>query len=47
MTLTPLIFMSFGIFICTRYRLNKEKHSEVLQAIKGSEEEKNAVLKTL
>jgi oligogalacturonide transporter len=47
MTLTPLIFMSFGIFICTRYRLNKEKHSEVLQALKGDEEEKKAVLESL
>jgi oligogalacturonide transporter len=47
MALAPLVFMSFGIFICTRYRLDKEKHAQVLAAIDGSEEEKAAVLNSL
>ena len=47
MALAPLVFMSFGIYICTRYRLNKEKHAEVLAALNGSEEEKAAVLQSL
>lgn len=48
MALAPIIFMSFGIFVCTRYKLNKEKHAEVLAAIEdGSEEKKEAVLKSL
>lgn len=48
MALAPLVFMSFGIFICTRYKLNKEKHAEVLAAIEdGGEEKKAAVLKSL
>ena len=47
MALAPLVFMSFAIFVCTRYRLDKEKHAEVLAALDGSEEEKAAVLRTL
>ena len=47
LALVPLIFMSFGIFVCTRYRLNKEKHAQVLAALEGSEEEKTAVLNSL
>ena len=47
MALAPLVFMSFGIYVCTRYRLNKEIHAKVLAAIEGSEEEKTAVLKML
>jgi len=47
MALAPLLFMSFGIFVCTRYRLNKEKHEQVLAALEGTEEEKAAVLKSL
>ena len=47
MAFTPLIFMSIGIFMCTRYRLNKANHARVLEAIEGSEEEKAAVLKLL
>ena len=47
MALAPLVFMSAGIYVCTRYRLNKEKHAEVLAALDGSEEEKAAVLQSL
>ncbi|MCL1793488.1 MAG: MFS transporter [Oscillospiraceae bacterium] len=48
MALAPLAFMSIGIFVCTRYRLNKEKHAEVLSAIEnGSKEKKAEVLKSL
>jgi len=47
MALAPLVLLSFGIFICTRYRLNSKKHAEVLAALEGSDEEKTAVLKTL
>lgn len=48
MALAPLIFMSFGIFICTRYRLNKEKHAQILTAIEdGGEEIRTEVLKSL
>ena len=47
MAFAPLIIMSFGIFICTRYRLNKEAHARVLAAIEGTEEEKAAVLASL
>jgi len=48
MALAPLVFMSVGIFICTRYRLNKERHEQVLAALKdGSDEKKAEVLKSL
>jgi len=47
MALAPLVFMSIGIFICTRYRLNKEMHAQVLAAIEGCEEEKAKVLGSL
>jgi len=47
MALAPLVFMSIGIFVCTRYRLNRETHAKVLAAIDGSEEEKEAVLQLL
>ena len=47
MALAPLVFMSLGIFVCTRYRLNKERHEQVLAALEGSDEEKKAVLKSL
>jgi len=47
MALAPLVFMSIGIFFCTRYRLNREAHARVLAAIDGSEEEKAAALKLL
>ncbi len=44
MALAPLIFMSVGIFVCTRYRLTKQRHARVLAALEGSEEEKAAIL---
>ena len=47
MALAPLLFMSIGIFVCTRYRLNKETHARVLAAIEGSDEEKAEVLELL
>ena len=48
MAFAPLVFMSFGCFICTRYRLNKDKHAEVLAAIEENDEEKRtAVLASL
>jgi Na+/melibiose symporter-like transporter len=47
MALAPLVFMSFGIWFCTRYRLNKERHAQVLAALEGGEEEKAAVLELL
>jgi oligogalacturonide transporter len=48
MMLAPLVFMSFGIFVCTRYKLNKEKHAQVLAAIENGDEEKKAeILKSL
>jgi len=42
MAFAPLVFMSFGCLICTRYRLNKEKHEEVLAAIESEDEEERA-----
>jgi oligogalacturonide transporter len=47
MAFAPLVFMSFGIWVCTRYRLNKERHAQVLAALEGNEEEKAAVLNSL
>ena len=47
MALAPLAFMSFGIFICTRYKLNKERHAMVIEALDGTDEEKAAVLESL
>ena len=47
MALAPLVFMSAGIFVCTRYRLNKDRHAQVLAAIGGGPEEREAVLKSL
>ena len=48
MALAPLVFMSLGIFVCTKYRLNKQKHAEVLAAIEeGSEEKRAEVIKSL
>ncbi|MCL2201713.1 MAG: MFS transporter, partial [Oscillospiraceae bacterium] len=47
MALTPLIFMSIGIFFSTRYKLNKENHAKVLSALEGDNNEKSAVLKLL
>jgi len=47
MALAPLVFMSVGIFICTRYKLNKEKHAQVLAALDATDEEKAAIIKSL
>ena len=47
MTLAPLVFMTMGILVCTRYRLNKERHANVLDALEGSDAEKAAVLESL
>ena len=48
MALAPLVFMSIGIFVCTRYRLNRELHARVLAAIEdGGEDERAAVLRML
>ncbi len=33
--IASLVFMSFGLFICTRYRLDKAKHAQVLAALEG------------
>jgi len=47
MALAPLVFMTIGILVCTRYRLNKGKHADVLEALEGSETQKSAVLQSL
>jgi len=48
MAFAPLLFMTLGIFVCTRYKLNKERHAQVLAAIEtGDENEKMAVLGSL
>jgi Na+/melibiose symporter-like transporter len=38
MALMPLICMTIGILICSRYRLNKENHARVLAAIESGED---------
>jgi len=48
MAFAPLLFMSFGCYVCARYRLNKEKHAQVLVALKsGNEAERVEVLASL
>jgi len=48
MALTPLLLMTVGILFCTKYKLDKEKHAQVLAAIEsGNEEERTAVLESL
>jgi len=48
MSFAPLVFMSLGCYICTRYKLNKERHAQVLAAIESNNEtERNAVLDSL
>jgi len=48
MSFAPLLFMSLGIYVCTRYKLNKERHEKVLTAIESeSEEERKEVLSSL
>ena len=48
MAFAPLIFMSFGIYFCTRYKLDKNRHAQVLEAIEsGDEAERDTVLASL
>ena len=48
MAFAPLVFMSFGCYICTRYKLNKTRHAQVLAAIEsGDESERETVLAAL
>ena len=47
MALAPLLLMSYGIFISTRYRLGSVKHAQVIAALDGSEDEKVAALESL
>ena len=48
MAFAPLVFMSAGCFVCMRYRLNKERHAQVLAAIESdNEKEKAEVLASL
>jgi len=42
MALAPLVLMSIGIFVCTRYRLNKENHARVVAAIESEDEKERA-----
>ena len=47
MALAPLIFLSIGVYTCTRYKLTKEKHEQVIAALDANEEEKARVLESL
>ena len=47
MALAPLVLMSIGVFVCARYRLNKARHAQVLQALEGTPADKEAVLQSL
>ena len=48
MSFAPLVFMSIGCVICTRYKLNKERHAQVLAAIESDDErEREKVLASL
>ena len=48
MALAPLVFMSAGIYVCTRYKLDKNKHAQVLAAIEdGGAEIRAEVLNSL
>jgi len=48
MAFAPLVFMTIGCFVGTRYKLNKEKHAQVLAAIESdNEEERVNVLSSL
>jgi len=42
MAFAPLLFMSLGVFVCTRYKLNKERHAKVLTAIESDDENERA-----
>ena len=47
LALAPLVFMSIGIFTCTRYRLSKNRHAEVLAALEQGGKARETVLKSL
>ena len=49
MALSPLAFMSAGIFVCTRYKVNKENHAKVLEALgdRENEEKRKEALKKI
>jgi len=48
MAFAPLLFMTIGCIVCTRYKLNKEKHEQVLAAIESdNEDERYEVLTSL
>ena len=42
MSFAPLLFMSLGVFVCTRYKLNKERHAKVLAAIESDDDNERA-----
>ena len=44
---TPILFMSIGIFAASRYRLNGTRHKALLEALDGTDAEKEAVLREL
>jgi oligogalacturonide transporter len=43
----PLLFMSMGIFFCTRYRLSKERHEQVVAALGGNAIDNMSILEQL
>ena len=47
MALAPLVFMTAGIFVCTRYRLDKAMHERILAASEAGGDETAAVLQAL
>ena len=47
MALAPLVFLSVGILVSARYKLNKDRHARVLAAIDGPTGERAAVLAEL
>jgi len=48
MAFAPLVFMTFGSYICFRYKLNKEKHAQVLAALESNDEgDRDVVLASL
>jgi len=42
MAFAPLLFMTIGCLVCTRYRLNKDRHAQVLDAIESGDEKAGA-----
>ncbi|PKK99978.1 MAG: hypothetical protein CVV56_08480 [Tenericutes bacterium HGW-Tenericutes-1] len=47
MTLTPLIFMSIGIYISYKYKITASKQKEIAEAIKDSSLSKDVLLSEL